>query len=283
MIVTDSEKRTAEICADWRTGGLSIAFVPTMGALHRGHESLVQLAAASADRVVVSIFVNPAQFGPNEDLDNYPRTLEQDCNTVKKLGASLVFTPKADVVYHSGFSTLVSVSHLTEGLCGAFRRDHFDGVTTVCAVLFGIVRPDRAVFGMKDAQQLAVIKRMVSDLRMGIEIIAAPIVREPDGLALSSRNQYLSSEERQQASVISTALRNASDLALAGEKSCEMIRNAFLVTLEHSHLLRVQYVETVDPETMIGIETIGKRVLLAVAVFAGKTRLIDNILIESEV
>ncbi len=283
MIVTDSEQSAAKICADWRAEGLSIGFVPTMGALHRGHESLVELASSSSDRVVVSIFVNPSQFGPSEDLDSYPRTLEEDCNKVRELGASLVFAPKADAVYSSGFSTGVSVSNVSDGLCGAFRRGHFDGVTTVCAVLFGIVRPDRAVFGMKDAQQVAVIKRMVSDLRLGIEIIAAPIVRESDGLALSSRNQYLSFEERQQASTISTALRNASDLALSGEKSCKVIKNAFLVALEHSDLLRVQYVETVDPDTMIGVETTEKRVLLAVAVFAGKTRLIDNILIESEV
>ena len=283
MIVTDSEQRTADICADWRAKGLSIGFVPTMGALHRGHESLVELAAATADRVVVSIFVNPAQFGPNEDLESYPRTLKQDCNKVKELGASLVFTPNADAIYNAGFSTHVAVSHLTEGLCGAVRKGHFDGVTTVCAVLFGIVKPDIAVFGMKDAQQLAAIKRMVSDLRMGIEIIAAPIVREPDGLALSSRNQYLSSEERRQASMISTALGIAFDLARSGERRCKILRNAVLVALEHSDLLRVQYVETVDPETMIGVETTEKQVLLAVAVFAGKTRLIDNILIESEV
>ncbi|MCK5035783.1 MAG: pantoate--beta-alanine ligase, partial [Candidatus Sabulitectum sp.] len=156
MIVTSSESRISDLCAQWRTQGLSVGFVPTMGALHQGHLSLVEAAAASADRVVVSIFVNPTQFGQGEDLDMYPRTLENDCESVELLGASAVFTPDADVIYPTDFSTSVSVTGISEGLCGAFRPGHFDGVTTVCAVLFGIVRPDMAVFGMKDAQQLAV-------------------------------------------------------------------------------------------------------------------------------
>ncbi len=283
MIVTDSEHRISDICAEWRAEGLSVGFVPTMGAFHRGHLSLVEIAVASSDRVVVSIFVNPMQFGPDEDLDRYPRNLEKDCKSVEELGASVVFTPRTDVVYPDGFSTGVYVAGMSEGLCGAARPGHFDGVTTVCAVLFGIVRPDLAVFGMKDAQQLAVIRRMVSDLRMGIDIVAAPIVREFDGLAMSSRNQYLSVEEREQACFISIGLEMALVLFRMGERNCEVLRNAFLSKLEDAPLLKVQYVETVDPDTMLGVEQVEKQVLLAVAVFAGKTRLIDNILIELEV
>ncbi len=283
MIITDSEQKISELCIRWKSEGLSVGFVPTMGAFHKGHLSLVEIAVASSDRVVVSIFVNPSQFGPGEDLEKYPRTIESDCKFVEELGASAVFTPPADVVYPPGFSTSVSVAGITEGLCGAARPGHFNGVTTVCAVLFGIVKPDLAVFGMKDAQQLAVVRRMVADLRMGIEIIAAPIIREADGLAMSSRNQYLSREERNQASLISTGIMKAENLFHLGERSSEILRRKFLDTLKDAPLLRVQYIETVDPETMVGVEEIDNRVLLAVSVFAGKTRLIDNILIESEV
>lgn len=283
MIVTDSEKRISDICARWRAEGLSVGFVPTMGALHRGHLSLVEIAAASSDRVVVSIFVNPTQFGQGEDLDRYPRTLEEDCSSVESAGASAVFAPRADTVYPDDFSTGVHVTGISEGLCGAARPGHFDGVTTVCAVLFGIVKPDLAVFGMKDAQQLAIIRRMVSDLRMGIEIVAAPVVRESDGLAMSSRNQYLSVKEREQACLISAGLEKALSLFRMGERNCEVLQKEFLAALKDAPLLRVQYVETVDPDTMLGVERVDKQVLLAVAVFAGKTRLIDNILIWSEV
>jgi len=283
LIVTSSESRISDLCARWHAEGLSVGFVPTMGALHKGHLSLVKVAAAAADRVVVSIFVNPTQFGPGEDLEKYPRTLKQDCESVELLGASAVFTPGADVIYPAGFSTGVSVTGITAGLCGAVRPGHFDGVTTVCAVLFGIVRPDLAVFGMKDAQQLAVIRRMVSDLRMGIKILAAPIVRETDGLAMSSRNRYLSTEERKQAALISTGIGRVQSLFNTGERNCDMLKKEFLLSLKDAPLLKVQYVETVNPDTMSDIKQIEKRVLLAVAVFAGKTRLIDNVLIESEV
>ncbi len=283
MIVTDSEQRISDICAEWREDGLTVGFVPTMGAFHRGHLSLVETAAVASDRVVVSIFINPTQFGAGEDLDKYPSTLEEDCASAESAGASAVFIPQTDAIYPAGFSTGVAVSGITQGLCGAVRPGHFDGVTTICAVLFGIVRPDLAVFGMKDAQQLAAIRRMVSDLRMGIEIVAAPIVREPDGLAMSSRNRYLSAEEREQSSLISRGLEAALSLFRAGERDCEVLRNAFLMTLKDASVLRAQYVETVDPDTMLRVETIDDRVLLAVAVFAGKTRLIDNILIKSEV
>ena len=283
MIVTDSGQRISELCAEWREKGLTVGFVPTMGAFHRGHLSLVEIAARASDRVIVSVFINPTQFGDGEDLDKYPRTIEEDCRAAEESGASVVFTPQVDAIYPEGFSTVVSVSGITGGLCGAVRPGHFDGVTTVCAVLFGIIKPDLAVFGMKDAQQLAVIRRMVSDLGMGIEIVGAPIVRESDGLAMSSRNRYLSVEERKQASLISGGLKAARELALGGEKDCSRLRNAFSGTLADASMLSVQYVETVDPDTMLRVETVEDRVLLAVAVFAGKTRLIDNILIEPEV
>ncbi|MCD6588602.1 MAG: pantoate--beta-alanine ligase [Candidatus Fermentibacteraceae bacterium] len=283
MIVTDSEKTISALCSDWRAEGLSVGLVPTMGALHRGHLSLVKTAVASVDRVVVSIFVNPTQFAAGEDLDRYPRTLQQDCEQVKKAGACAVFTPDTVTVYPEGFSSEVRVSGITEGLCGAYRPGHFDGVSTVCAVLFGIVKPEVAVFGMKDAQQLAVIRRMVSDLRMGVDIVAAPIVREADGLAMSSRNRYLSVEERGQAVLINTGLEKAVSLCRGGEKNCAVLKEAFLQTVSNASKLRVQYAEIVDPDTLLQVETAEKTVLLAVAVFAGKTRLIDNVLIRPEV
>ena len=283
MIVTGSEKTISDLCSNWRAEGLSVGLVPTMGALHQGHLSLVKTAVDCVDRVVVSIFVNPTQFAAGEDLDRYPRTLEQDCEQVEKAGASAVFTPDTATVYPEGFSSEVRVSGITEGLCGAYRPGHFDGVTTVCSVLFGIIRPEVAVFGMKDAQQLAVIRRMVSDLRMGVDIVAAPIVREADGLAMSSRNRYLSAREREQAVLINTGLKKAVSLCSNGEKSCSVLREAFLQTVSNASELRVQYAETVDPDTLLPVETVKKTVLLAVAVFAGKTRLIDNILIKPEV
>ena len=260
-----------------------IGFVPTMGALHAGHLSLVEIAGKTCDKVVVSIFINPIQFGADEDLDRYPRTLDEDCFALKGAGASAVFTPQADVIYPANFSTSVCVSGITEGLCGEARPGHFDGVTTVCSVLFGIVKPDIAVLGMKDAQQLAVIKRMVQDLRMGIEIIGAPILREADGLAMSSRNRYLSAGEREQACLISAGLKLAKALYERGEKNCEVLKNAFRESLKGALLLRIQYVEIVNPETMIRINEIGNPSLMATAVFVGETRLIDNVLFEPEV
>ncbi len=283
MIITDSEKQISDLCEEWRKEGFSIGFVPTMGALHDGHLSLVKAAAEASDKVIVSIFVNPSQFGAEEDLDKYPRTLEKDCTLVESVGACAVFTPLSSSVYPDGFSTTVSVSGISEGLCGAVRPGHFDGVTTVCAVLFGIVKPDIAIFGKKDAQQLAVIKRMVSDLRLPVEIVAAPILREPDGLAMSSRNKYLSVDEREQASLIRIGLTAASNLFQKGERNCSELRKMFRLTVEDASLLNVQYVDTVDPDTMVRVEKVQNSVLLAVAVFAGKTRLIDNILIKSEV
>lgn len=282
MIVLTDEKDVSNLSRRWREEGFRIGFVPTMGALHAGHLKLVDIASENCDKVMVSIFVNPTQFGAGEDLERYPRRLDEDCSAVEKHGASAVFAPDAGVIYPPGFSTTVQVAGVSSGLCGAFRPGHFTGVSTVCSVLFGIVRPHAAVFGEKDAQQLAVIRRMVRDLRMDIEIIASPIVREPDGLAMSSRNAYLSSDEREQASAIYRGLQSALLLAGNGEKECAVLKRAFESAVNEMPLLKLQYVETVDPLTMERVDIVNERVLLAAAVIAGKTRLIDNILIEPE-
>lgn len=283
MKLIRSEERISSLCAHWREKGLKVGFVPTMGALHEGHLKLVEIALNSADRVVVSLFVNPTQFGRGEDLQNYPREFHKDCAMLEEMGASAVFAPEPQTIYPPGFSSEVRVSGLTEGLCGGFRPGHFHGVTTVCAILFGIVRPDLAVFGRKDAQQLAVIIRMVKDLRLGVQVIAAPIVREKDGLAMSSRNAYLSVEERKQAASVFMGLETAAALYRRGETDCSTLKKVFLDIVHREPLLSVQYVETVNPHTMNGVGKIEGTVLLAVAVFAGKTRLIDNVLLEPEV
>ncbi|PIE53050.1 pantoate--beta-alanine ligase [Candidatus Fermentibacteria bacterium] len=283
MRILSSEKDTSYISNRWREQGLSVALVPTMGALHEGHLALVRKALALAERVVVSIFVNPTQFGEGEDLDRYPRQLEKDCAALEKLGVHAVFIPDADVIYPEGFSTEVSVSGVSAGLCGAHRPGHFKGVTTVVAVLFGIVKPDYAVFGEKDYQQLAVLRRMNRDLRLAVEIVPVATVREPDGLAMSSRNAYLSTDEREQAPAIRKGMLSARSLASAGETRCSVLLDEFRRVVAEKPLLRIEYAETVDPESMEPRETADSGVLLAAAVYAGNTRLIDNILIEPEV
>ena len=203
----------------WKRAGLSVGLVPTMGYLHEGHESLMRRAVQENDRVVVSIFVNPTQFGPNEDLERYPRDLEHDLALCRSVGVELVFNPEPDVVYPAGFHTSIRVDSLTDGLCGRSRPTHFQGVCTVVCKLFNIVGPDRAYFGQKDAQQLAVIRRMVRDLNMRLEVVGCPIVREPDGLAKSSRNSYLTPEERAAALILSKSLRLAEEAVAAGERN----------------------------------------------------------------
>ncbi|HOP26339.1 MAG TPA: pantoate--beta-alanine ligase [Candidatus Sabulitectum sp.] len=282
MRVVRTEGEMTRLSLVWRDRGLRVGFVPTMGALHAGHLSLVDAARETCDRVVVSIFVNPTQFGKNEDLSKYPRDLQGDCRLLEERGVSAVFAPDNDVIYPEGFSTTVSVSGVSSGLCGEYRPGHFQGVATVCAVLFGIVRPHAAVFGMKDAQQLAVIRRMVRDLRLEPEIIAAPIVREHDGLAMSSRNAYLSPEERRQAPAISRGLNKVRMLRLNGEMDPAVLKAGFLSEVEPMNLLKVQYVEVVDHLTMAPLEKVTDKALMAVAVYAGATRLIDNIIIEPE-
>lgn len=279
MRVVRTEGEMTRLSLVWRDRGLRVGFVPTMGALHPGHLSLVDAARETCDRVVVSIFVNPTQFGKNEDLSKYPRDLQGDCRLLEERGVSAVFAPDNDVIYPEGFSTTVSVSGVSSGLCGEYRPGHFQGVATVCAALFGIVRPHAAVFGMKDAQQLAVIRRMVRDLRLDVEIIAAPIVREEDGLAMSSRNAYLSPGERRQAPAIYRGLMKARELGLGGERDAAALKARFLSVVEPMNLLKVQYVEVVDHLTMAPLEKVTDKALMAVAVYAGATRLIDNIII----
>lgn len=259
---------------------MRVGLVPTMGALHKGHLSLVSLALRESDRVVVSIFVNPSQFGPGEDFASYPSVFDEDLTKLEEAGIHCVFSPSVDEVYPDGFSTSVNVSGLTDTLCGKYRSEHFGGVATVCAILFNIVKPDIAVFGRKDAQQLAVIRRMTDDLRFEIEILAGEIIREHDGLAMSSRNSYLSPEERVQASVIFRGLSKAAELVSEGERVAERICNAVQAVIGKAPLATIQYLELVDPYTMKPNEKLTTPALLAVAVYFGHTRLIDNMILK---
>lgn len=265
---------------EWKRQGLSVGLVPTMGYLHEGHQSLIARAARENDRVVVSVFVNPIQFGPSEDLESYPRDFERDCTLCEKTGADLVFHPEASEMYAEDFCTYVDMDRLTKGLCGASRPVHFRGVCTVVSKLFHIVTPDRAYFGQKDAQQLAVIKRMVRDLSMDVEIVGCPIIREPDGLAKSSRNTYLSPQERRAAVVLSQALAEGRKALAEGERSAQAITGIIRGVLESEPLAQPEYVELVDWETLEPVETADRPVLAAIAVRIGTTRLIDNFVFE---
>ena len=263
----------------WKKEGCSVGFVPTMGYLHEGHGSLISRARQENDKVVVSIFVNPMQFGPEEDLESYPRDLDKDSAYCESLGADLIFHPEPEEMYTDGFCSYVDMSVLTEELCGLSRPVHFRGVCTVVNKLFNIVQPDRAYFGQKDAQQLAIIKRMVQDLNMDLEIIGCPIVREEDGLAKSSRNTYLSAEERQAALVLSKAVKLGQELVAAGETDAKKIVSEMSALIEKEPLARIDYVKAVDGLTMQQIDTVKTPMLVALAVYIGKTRLIDNFMI----
>ena len=263
----------------WKKEGCSVGFVPTMGYLHEGHGSLISRARKENDKVVVSIFVNPMQFGPGEDLESYPRDLDKDSAYCESLGADLIFHPEPEEMYTEGFCSYVDMSVLTEELCGLSRPVHFRGVCTVVNKLFNIVQPDRAYFGQKDAQQLAIIKRMVQDLNMDLEIIGCPIVREEDGLAKSSRNTYLSAEERQAALVLSKAVKLGQELVAAGETDAKKIVSEMSALIEKEPLARIDYVKAVDGLTMQQIDTVKTPMLVALAVYIGKTRLIDNFMI----
>jgi len=256
--------------------GRRVGFVPTMGYLHEGHLSLVREARARADVVVVSIFVNPTQFGPNEDLARYPRDLERDVAMLSKEGVDLVFAPEANEIYPAGARTFVEVEGLSDRLEGASRPGHFRGVATVVTKLFEIVRPEVAVFGQKDAQQALVIRRMVRDLMIDVEVVVAPTKRDEDGVALSSRNVYLSADERRAAGAIPRALAAARRALAQGERDPERIVAAARAVLDAEPLLRLDYLALVDAETLDPLERARGEMLLAVAVFAGKTRLIDN-------
>lgn len=260
----------------WRNEGLSVGYVPTMGFLHEGHASLIKKASEENDRVVVSIFVNPIQFGPNEDFEKYPRDLERDSYICSSNGAHLIFAPDSSEMYVQNNSTFVDVESITEGLCGAKRPGHFKGVCTVVSKFFNIISPDRAYFGEKDAQQLAVIRRMVLDLNFDIEIVGCPIVREPDGLALSSRNTYLSAEERKAALILNKSLKLAKSSLKAGEKNSSEIKKIIISELSKEPLAKIDYVEVVDSLSLKPIDSINSKILVAIAVYIGKTRLIDN-------
>jgi pantoate--beta-alanine ligase len=257
----------------------SVGFVPTMGALHDGHSSLVQAARRRCDIVVASIFVNPTQFAPNEDFSRYPRILKQDCHTLAAEGVDVVFTPTADTMYPPGASTFVEVEELSERLDGASRPGHFRGVATVVAKLFHIVQPDFSFFGQKDAAQVAVLRKMMRDLDFPIEMIVCPTVRETDGLAMSSRNRYLSTEERRQALSLSRALQAAQTMANHGEHRATTLLQTMRATLEQEPAVRIDYLAVVDPNTLLPVEDVTAGALLAIAAYVGNTRLIDNILL----
>ena len=260
--------------------GRVIGLVPTMGYLHEGHLSLVNMSRQNNDYTVMSIFVNPTQFGPNEDFDRYPRDLERDLKLAEAAGVDVVFAPSVKEMYPDGYKTYVNVEGITEVLCGKSRPGHFRGVTTIVTKLFNIVEPHRAYFGQKDAQQVAVIKQMVKDLNMNVEIITCPIVREEDGLAMSSRNVYLSPEERKSAVILSKSLMEAEELIKKGETDAKKIRKYIIDRIQTEKNAVIDYVEVVNADTLENVDEIKGRVLVALAVKFGSTRLIDNVIVE---
>ena len=261
---------------EWKKQGLTVGLVPTMGYLHEGHQSLIKKAVEENDRVVVSVFVNPIQFAPNEDLETYPRDLEADKRLCDSTGAALIFHPTPDEMYPDSFSTHIQMDNLTKELCGKTRPTHFGGVCTVVGKLFNIVHPDKAYFGQKDAQQLAIIKRMVRDLNFDIEIVGCPIIREPDGLAKSSRNTYLNADERKAALILSKAIKLGEELVADGERNAQTIIKAMTDKINTEPLARIDYVNVVDALSIEPLDVIKDEVLVAIAVYIGKTRLIDN-------
>ena len=273
--VEEMKRRASEL----RDAGSVVGFVPTMGSLHEGHLSLIRQAAALADTVVVSIFVNPTQFGPAEDFESYPRDLERDGALAAEAACDILFAPEAADVYPAHYATVVHVQHLTRRLCGAFRPGHFDGVTTVVAKLFGIVRPHLAVFGQKDGQQLAVIERMVADLNMDVTIVPGPTVREDDGLAMSSRNAYLTDDQRRDAVVLFESLELARSLYEAGETDADEVVGRMRELIDAKASTEIQYVEAVDRATMDPVSELREDAMIALAVHFGTTRLIDNIVL----
>lgn len=280
MIIANTISQVRDQVRQWRREGLTVGLVPTMGYLHEGHGSLVGKAAEDCDRVVASVFVNPTQFAPGEDLASYPRDFERDCEILEKQGCSMVFHPSVDEMYPDGngrTDTYIEIlNDMPKQLCGRTRPNHFRGVCTVVGKLFNIVLPDKAYFGEKDAQQLAIIRRMVQDLSYGIEIVGCPIVREPDGLAKSSRNIHLKADERKAAAVLYRSLKIAEEMASDGEKSSKAVTDAVRAEIEKEPLAEVEYVSAVDSLSMEPVEMVGKGTLIAIAVRIGQTRLIDN-------
>ncbi len=278
IIKTADEVR--KIVKEWKKQGLSVGLVPTMGYLHEGHASLIDASVKDNDRTVVSDFVNPIQFAPNEDLASYPRDINHDSKLCEEHGADIIFNPEPEEMYDDMFCTHVDMDVLTQELCGLSRPIHFRGVCTVVTKLFNIVTPDNAYFGQKDAQQLAIIKRMVKDLNMDICVHGCPIVREADGLAKSSRNTYLSAEERKAALVLSRSIMLGKKMADGGEMNAEKITSAMKAEIEKEPLAKIDYVKIVDALTMQQVKTLEKPILCAIAVYIGKTRLIDNFITE---
>jgi len=266
-------------CRDLRKGGRTLGLVPTMGALHEGHMSLVTAAKTDCDAVAVSIFVNPAQFSPNEDYAAYPRTFEVDCRKLEQAGVDLVFAPAAEEMWPVVNTTFVEPGEIATRLDGASRPGHFRGVATIVARLFNIVQPDRAYFGQKDAAQIAVLRHIVRDLNFSVHLIVCPIVREPDGLAMSSRNRYLSTPQRERALVLHQALAAAEKLATSGELSAEVIRHRLQTSLAAASDVRPDYVAVVDPDTLLPVQDVSAGALVAVAAWVGTTRLIDNLVL----
>ena len=280
MKVVKTIEEVREQVKAWKAEGLRVGLVPTMGFLHEGHQSLIIKAVEENDRVVVSDFVNPTQFGPKEDLASYPRDIERDAKLCEEAGADLIFHPEPEEMYAPDYCTFVDMDGLTKGLCGKTRPTHFRGVCSVVAKLFNIVAPDSAYFGQKDAQQLAVIRRMVRDLNFDIRIVACPIIREEDGLAKSSRNTYLNAEERAAAVVLSRALNKGKALIESGEQSAAKVKDVIMEELCKEPLAKVDYVEVVDADSIEAIKELKGNVLVAIAVYIGKTRLIDNFIVE---
>ncbi len=279
MQIAYTVKEVREQVKAWRKEGLSVGLVPTMGYLHEGHASLIKKAVEDNDRVVTSIFVNPTQFAPTEDLEAYPRDMEKDSKLCETLGVDLIFHPEPEEMYAPDFCTWVDMDVLSKTLCGKSRPIHFRGVCTVVSKLFNIVTPDRAYFGQKDAQQLAIIRRMVRDLNMDIEIVGCPIVREEDGLAKSSRNTYLNEEERKAALILSQSIFLGQKMVQEGETDAAKIKAAMVEKIQSEPLARIDYVEIVDGLSMQPVDTVQSPTLAAIAVYIGKTRLIDNFIV----
>lgn len=275
MVVVKNIDEMKKICRELRKEK-TIGFVPTMGYLHEGHLSLVRRSKKENDITVVSIFVNPTQFGPNEDYNSYPRNLNRDASLLEKEDVDYVFIPEIEQMYPKDYSTYINEESLSRHLCGRSRPGHFRGVCTVVTKLFNIVKPNRAYFGQKDAQQFRVIRRMVRDLNMDVEVIECPIVREPDGLAMSSRNIYLSTEERNQALALNRSLKIAENLYRSGEKNTERMKEKIVQYLSSFDKIKIDYVEIVSEETLEPVEKIEGKVVVAIAAWVGKARLIDN-------
>ena len=283
MIIATTIAQVRAQVAAWKKEGLTVGLVPTMGYLHEGHASLVDEAVRQCDRVVASDFVNPTQFGPNEDLEAYPRDFDRDCALLEEHGCAMVFHPAVEEMYAPGAATYVEIlSDMPKQLCGKTRPIHFRGVCTVVSKLFNIVTPDKAFFGQKDAQQLAIIRRMVRDLSYGIEIVGCPIVREADGLAKSSRNTYLSEAERQAALVLSESVFLGQKMVAEGETDANKIVAAMTEHIQAQPLAKIDYVSAVDGVTMDPVDRIAGTVLVAMAVYIGKSRLIDNFIVEGK-